>query len=167
MAKRKAKRVIAATIGPTPERLGHGGFEQSFVHHAESGTKVQTYAKNPWHVTQYNRGNLTKTQCGTIAQYVHQWDIAQRSPIKSNLDRSIGGGDGPSNKLTNAKLMLAGWNRQLGKPETRLIELVACEGLGYAGASAAVFGDQPTDYGVKQTSKWFGEIVDRLAKIMA
>lgn len=167
MARRKVKRTIAAIVEPTPERLKHGGFEQSFVHHAETGSKVQTYTRVPWHVTQYNRGNLTKTQCGAIAQYVHQWDIAQRSPIKSNLDRSIGTGDGPSAKYTNAKLMLSGWQAAIGKPEARLIELVACEGLGYAGASAALFGDQPTDYGVKQTSKWFGKTVDALAKIMA
>lgn len=169
MARRARNRAKSYTdaVMPTPERLGHGGFEAAFVHHAETGTKTRAVVLTPWHIMMFNRGKLTKTQVGTIAQYVHQWDIRERSPIKSNLDRSIGSGNGPSYKYLDAGKMLDHWNAKLGKEGAILMKLVACQGLGYVGAARAMIGDTFTDHDAKRTGESFIRIVNKLSQHMA
>jgi hypothetical protein len=164
--KRKIKTYTEA-IPPTPERLSHGGFEAAFVHHAETGTKSRAMVLTPWHVMMFNRGRLTKTQVGAIAQYVHQWDIRERSPIKSNLDKSIGSGNGPNVQYFDAGKMLDFWNSKIGKDGAILMKLVACQGLGYVGAARSLHGDYFTDHDSKQTGEKFISVVNKLAKHMA
>lgn len=165
--RKRAPKVYTDIIGPTPERLAHGGFEPSFVHHAESGTKTRTIVLTPWHVMMFNRGKLTKTQVGAIARYVDQWDILERSPIKSNLDRTIGSGEGPGIKHMDAVIQMSHWNAAIGQDDARLIVLVACKGLGYKGAAYALHGDSATDHDATRISKFFVKAVDALAAYMA
>lgn len=170
MGKQRAKKKAnpyAGALMPTPERLAHGGFEDTFVHHAETGTKTRALVLTPWHVMMYNRGRLNKTQVGAIAQYVHQWDIRERSPIKSNLDKSIGSGNGPSAQYINAGKMLDSWDKELGKEGAILMKLVACQGLGYAGAARAMVGEGATDHDAKRAGERFIYKVNALARFMA
>lgn len=165
-AKRKRIKEYSDIVGPTPERLAHGGFEPTFIHHAESGTKTRTAFLTPWHVMMYNRGKLTKTQVGTIARYVDQWDISERSPIKSNLDRTVGSGEGPGMKYMDAIIQLSHWNAAIGQDDARLVVLVSCKGLGYKGAAYALHGDSATDHDAKRIGERFIKTVNNLAAYM-
>ncbi len=128
-------------IEPTPERAAKGYAEKAFVHNHEEGTKKEIWRIQSWHAMMHNRGKLNDDQFRVLQKYVDQWDIANRSPLKSNLNRTISDGDGGGLKYLDAVKQLRHWDARIGRQNTRELVLVCCEALGYEGAARALFGD--------------------------
>ena len=136
----KVARLPIAT--PTPERMAKSDFTKSFAHHHETGTKTEAYIMNSWHTMMFNRGKLSDEQFRVIQKYCDQWHIAERSQIKSNLDKSISSGEGGTPfAYLEAQKNLRHWNARIGRIATKELVLVCCQGLGYMGAARALFGE--------------------------
>jgi hypothetical protein len=160
---------IAKPIEPTPERKAMGDVEVATVVHHESGTQTEASRIRSWHTMMYNRGKITDDQFRTIQKYKDQWDITERSPLKSNLDRSIAGNDenaGPSLKYLDARKNINHWNARIGRTEAKEFVLVSCQGLGYEGAANALFGDTAKRVDIERIKKTFIKSVDLLEYFM-
>lgn len=148
---------------------GHfeGGPAKEFAHNYETASKAEVYRINSWHTMMHNRGKLSDDQFKTCAKYVAQWDITNRSPLKSNLDRSISSGEGgPSFSYLDAIKNIAHWNARIGRTEAKELVLVCCEGLGYHGAATALFGETAKRADEDRIKKRFIKTIDDLFNYM-
>lgn len=73
------------------------------------------YRRIPY-IEQLNEiGKLTEKEFAALSYYADQANLAERSPVKSNLDRSVGGGNGPGAAITSAILETGRIERDLGQ----------------------------------------------------
>jgi hypothetical protein len=127
---------------PTPERMAMGGGELDTVHNYEEATRTAAFRFNSWHFMMHQRGKLTDDQYKTLLKYDDQWTIANRSQVKSQLNQTVGGGDGSGSfAYLDAQKNMRHWNARIGRQAANELALVVCEGLGYEGAARALFGD--------------------------
>jgi hypothetical protein len=84
MGKAKRKKAPAITIvGPTDEQQRRGQYERAKGSHRRVAVIE----------TMLTRGQITDSEYLALAHYRDQAHLAERSPTKSCLDRSQGGGD--------------------------------------------------------------------------
>lgn len=139
----------APRLEPTPERQQKDRFEKQFTqqNNSKRSKKLEpVYRLQPWHKTMSKRGKLNDMQTEAIDYYVAQFDICNRSLIKSNLNRTITEGDGPSFKYLDAVRQLNRWdaaiNASVGRGESWIFRLVCCSpGRGYMQAAKALYGE--------------------------
>lgn len=107
MAKsnRRKKPKIDNRIPPTPEQLLRGEY-------ASAGMGYKRIAVIE---TMLTRGQITDREFVMLDYYRQQASLADSSPIKSNIDFSLTGGDlGPSAAITSAILETARIERDMG-----------------------------------------------------
>lgn len=113
-ARRKSKKPLAAIakgLGPTPEQASHGHYVSVFV----QGEKK--YRRIPIIDQMLDRGDLLDREHRALSFYREQAQLAERSPVKSCLDDSKGGGTGGltlSAAITSAIITTARIERDLG-----------------------------------------------------
>lgn len=139
----KPRRIVAGPpVLPTPERIAMGGGTMADVHNYEEATRTAAFQFNSWQFTMHQRGKLSDDQYRVLQKYNDQWDIANRSPLKSNLNRTVGSGDGTGSfAYLDAQKNLRHWDAMIGRQATEELTLVVCKGLGYEGSARALFGD--------------------------
>ena len=118
MAKAKRKRAkavidhdlpIAQSAGRDIQRAGRG------------------YRFAPMIDTMHKQGQLCESDWLALSYYRDQAAIADRSPVKSCLDNSVGGGDiGPSVAVLSAQMETARIERDMGK-QSRIARKVAVD----------------------------------------
>lgn len=102
--KRKAKRSSIDLVRPTDEREAKGrtvnvGMSKRFV---------------PAIDTLHERGYLTRPEWKALRHYRDQASLADRSPVKSCCDDTVGSGNGPGAAITSARIETARIERDLG-----------------------------------------------------
>lgn len=107
MAKRKARRKQRPDnrTPPTPEQQRKGEFRSAGM----------AYKRIPVIETMLNRGQINAAQYDALSYYASQAHLADKSPIKSNLDRSVSGGDfGISAAIASAAFETSRMERDMG-----------------------------------------------------
>lgn len=107
MAKARKKRARVETEerhGPTPEQFAQGQFRKPLI----------THIRVPVIDTLAERGDLTNAEHAALNYYRDQAGLADRSPLKSNLDRSVGAGHGPGVSIISAAIETGRIERDLG-----------------------------------------------------
>ena len=95
--KRKAKAVVDAYDGPTPEQVANGEFHRELV----------TYRRTPVIRTMLASGKISQRQFNGLSRYADIANLADRSELRSCIDFSVrGNGDGfdPFGIRTNIEL---------------------------------------------------------------
>lgn len=105
-AKRKKKQPVDHRIAPTNEAFQHGDF-------ASAG---MAYNRIPVIASMHKRGMLNDAEVLALGYFRDQASIADRSEMRSCLDRSVSGGErGPSVAVVSAQLETARMERDLGQ----------------------------------------------------
>lgn len=164
--RERAINDIVKPILPTPERVAKGHAEMADVHHYESATKTQAAQFVSWHTTMHKRGAINDDQFKIITKYVDQWQICERSPLKSNLNREKSGGEYNPLKFLKARELINHWNARIGRTGAREFVLVACDGLGYKGAAIALFGENTGRHDEERIKRHFIRSLEILDAIM-
>lgn len=109
MAKAKKKRktqnaLVERFIRPTEAREAHNDFRSV-------GAAVQVV---PVIVRLHEQGVLNDREFAALAYYRDQASLADKSPVKSNIDFSVRGGSGPGVAIVSAALETGRMERDMG-----------------------------------------------------